>query len=252
MDRLIWTAVSGMNASMARQRMIASNMANSQTPGFRAEVMASTPMTLQSGTLESASLEVRALNDAAVYGAQMDQGALVQTARPLDVALQGDPLLSVQAADGSDAYTRRGDLAVSPAGLLTNGDELAVIGETGPISVPPGSTVSIGADGAVLAASGTDSTVPPQQVARLKLVSWRGSDIAKGLDGQFRVTGGGALPQDAEARLVSGALEQSNVRPSQVLIEMVEAQRLFDMRTKLVATAKELDEGSATLMRMNA
>ena len=247
MDRLIWTAVSGMNASLARERVIANNMANSQTPGFRAEVMASTPM-----TLEGSPLEVRTLTDAAVYGAQMDQGAVVQTARPLDVALQGDGLLTVQASDGSEAYTRRGDLAVSPAGLLTNGDGLAVIGENGPISVPPNSTVTIAADGAVLVASGTDPAVPPQQAARLKLVSWRGSEIAKGLDGQFRVTGGGTLPQDAEARVVPGALEQSNVRPSQVLIEMVEAQRLFDMRTKLVATAKELDEGGASLMRMNA
>ena len=247
MDRLIWTAVSGMNASLARERVIANNMANSQTPGFRAEVMASTPM-----TLEGSPLEVRTLTDAAVYGAQMDQGAVVQTARPLDVALQGDGLLTVQASDGSEAYTRRGDLAVSPAGLLTNGDGLAVVGENGPISVPPNSTVTIAADGAVLVASGTDPAVPPQQAARLKLVSWRGSEIAKGLDGQFRVTGGGTLPQDAEARVVPGALEQSNVRPSQVLIEMVEAQRLFDMRTKLVATAKELDEGGASLMRMNA
>ena len=246
MDRLIWTAVSGMNASMARERMIASNMANAQTPGFRAEVMVSTPM-----TLEGSNLEVRALNDAAVFGAQMDPGTQVQTGRPLDVALQGDTLLTVQGADGTEAYTRRGDLAVSPAGVLTNGDGLALIGDNGPISVPPGSSVSIGSDGAVMVRSATDSAAPPQQIERLKLASWRGSQIAKGLDGQFRVVGGGVLPPDAEAQLTSGALEQSNVRTSQVIIEMVEAQRLFDMRTKLVATAKELDEGGASLMRMS-
>ena len=245
MDRMIWTAVSGMNASMARERMIASNMANAQTPGFRAEVMAATPT-----TLEGPSLEVRALTGAAVYGAAMDPGTLIETGRPLDVALTGDGLFSVQAADGSEAYTRRGDLSLSPAGVLTNGDGALVLGENGPISVPPGSTVSIGPDGAVLVRSQSDPNAPPQQVERLKLAGWHGSRIAKGLDGMFRVVGGGVLPLDAETRLVSGSLEQSNVRPSQVLVEMVEAQRLFDMRTKLIATAKELDERGASLLRM--
>ena len=245
MDRLIWTAVSGMNASMARERMIASNMANAQTPGFRAEVMAATPT-----TLEGPSLEVRALTSAAVYGAQMDPGALVETGRGLDVAAGGEALIAVQASDGSEAYTRRGDLAVSPAGVLTNGDGAPVVGENGPISVPPGSDVSIGPDGAVLVRNKADPAAPPQQVERIKLASWRGSRIEKGLDGLFRVFGGGVLPQDQEARLIAGSLEQSNVRPSEVLVQMVEAQRLFEMRTKLVATAKELDEHGASLMRM--
>jgi len=246
MDRLIWTAVSGMNASMARERMIANNMANAQTPGFRAEVMAATPT-----TLEGPSLEVRALSSAAVYGAQMDPGALVETGRALDVAVNGEALIAVQASDGSEAYTRRGDLSVSPAGVITNGDGAPVLGESGPISVPPGSDVSIAPDGAVLVRSKTDPSAPPQQVERIKLASWRGSRIEKGLDGLFRVYGGGALPQDPDAKLIAGSLEQSNVRPSEVLVQMVEAQRLFEMRTKLVATAKELDEHGASLLRMS-
>lgn len=245
MDRMIWTAVSGMNTSMARQRMIASNMANSQTVGFRSEVMAQTPM-----TLVGPSLQVRSMSDAAVRGARMEAGPMVPTGRALDVALQGQALLTVQAPDGSEAYTRRGDLNVSPAGLLTNGEGFAVIGESGPISVPPGSVVTIGTDGAVLASDPAAPDAPPQQLDRIKLASWSGSRIEKGLDGLFRVYGGGALPADAEARLVPATLEQSNVRTSEVLVEMVEAQRLFEMRTKLIATAKELDEGGASLMRI--
>lgn len=246
MDRLIWTAVSGMNASMARQRMIASNMANAQTPGFRAEVMANTPM-----TLDGQSLEVRSMADASVYGAQMDPGTFLPTGRALDVAIQGEALLTVQGADGAEAYTRRGDLAVSPAGLLVTGDGFAVMGENGPISVPPGSTVSITSEGMVMARpQGSDPAAPAQPLDRIKLASWRGSQIAKGMDGLFRVVGGGILPQDQAASLITGTLEGSNVKPAQVLIEMVEAQRLFDMRTKLIATAKELDEGGASLMRL--
>ena len=246
MDRLIWTAVSGMSASMARQRMIASNMANAQTIGFRAEVMQFTPM-----TLKGPSLEARALSDGAVRGALMSAGVLIQTGRALDVAAQGQAMLSVQAADGSEAYTRRGDLAVSPNGVLVNGEGFAVVGEDGPIALAPGSDVSIGPDGAVLVRSRADPDAPPQQVGQIKLASRSGSRIEKGLDGLFRVPGGGALPADPAARVRGGTLEQSNVNPSEVLVEMVEAQRLYDMRTKLVATAKELDEGGASLMRLN-
>ncbi len=246
MDRMIWTAVTGMSASMARQRMIASNMANAQTIGFRAEIMRATPMTLKGPSLES-----RAMTDASVHGAIMTAGAMTPTGRALDVALQGDALLTVQAADGTEAYTRRGDLSVSPNGLLVNGEGYAVMNDGGPISIPPGSDVSIAEDGAVMVRDAANPEAPPQQIDRLKLANWRGTDIAKGLDGLFRVTGGGVLPADADARLAPATLEQSNVRPSEVLIEMVEAQRLYDMRTKLVATAKELDEGSASLMRMS-
>lgn len=245
MDRLIWTALSGMSAAMARQRMIASNMANAQTIGFRAEVMQFTPI-----TLAGPSLEVRAMTDGAVRGAMMQPGAMLGTGRALDIAMQADALLAVQATDGSQAYTRRGDLSISPQGLLINGEGFAVLGEDGPISLPPESDIAIGQNGAVLARDRANPEAPPQAVGQIKLVSWRGSRIDKGLDGLFRVHDGGVLPADPEARVLTATLEQSNVRPSEVLIQMVEAQRLYDMRAKLVATAKELDEGGASLMRM--
>jgi flagellar basal-body rod protein FlgF len=245
MDRLIYTAVSGMNASQAQLRMIASNMANAQTTGFRAEVMARTPM-----TLDGPSLEVRAMNSSTVTGADMREGAVVNTGRELDIALQGDGLLAVQARDGSEAYTRRGDLSISASGVLQNGEGLPVLGDGGPVTVPLGFRVAIAEDGAVMAADPAVPDAPPVEVARVKLASWRGSDLAKGLDGLFRVPEGGVLPTDEAARVIPGALEQSNVNSAQVLVEMVEAQRLFDLRTKLVSTARELDEGGASLMRL--
>ena len=246
MDRLIWTAVSGMSAAMARQRMVANNMANAQTIGFRAEIMQFSPV-----TVKGSQVETRALTNGEVRGARMEAGSLTQTGRALDVALSGQALLGVQAEDGGEAYTRRGDLSLTPSGLLVNGDGRPVLGEGGPISVPPGSEVSIAPDGAVLVRDAATPDAPLQQLDKLKLASPAGSRIAKGLDGLFRVEGGGVLPTDSEARLTGGALEQSNVRPSEVLVQMVEAQRLYDMRTKLVATAKELDEGGAALMRLS-
>ena len=246
MDRLIYTAVSGMSASMIRQRMIASNMANTQTIGFRAEIMESTPV-----TLNGPQLEVRAMNRSEVKGALMREGSMMQTGRPLDIAMQGDVMLAVQAPDGSEGYTRRGDLSISATGVLQNGDGLAVIGENGPITVPLGANVAITPEGAVMAADPTNADQPPVQVARLKLASFRGSKIEKDLANLFRVPGGGVLPADENAQVMVGALEQSNVSPTEVLVEMVEQQRLFDIRTKMISTARDLDEGGASLMRIS-
>ena len=246
MDRLIYTAYSGMTGSTVRQRVIASNMANAQTIGFRAEMLTTTPM-----TLKGPSLEARAMTDGEVRGASMAQGSLIETGKPLDVALTGDTMLSVQAEDGSEVYTRRGDLAVSAGGVLQNGEGRPVIGEGGPITVPLGSKVTISADGGVNVANPEAPDQPPQNVGRIKIASTTGSRIDKGLDGLFRVVGGGVLPQDEEAKLTVGSLEQSNVDPTRILVEMVEAQRLFDIRTKVVSQAREVDESSAALMRIS-
>jgi flagellar basal-body rod protein FlgF len=247
MDRLIFTAFSGLNSSMVRQRVIASNMANAQTIGFRAETLQFTPMTIKDGD----GLEVRAMTDTEVRGASMKQGALTETGKALDIALVGEAMLAVQAPDGGEAYTRRGDLAVSPSGLLVNGDNMPVLGENGPITVPPGGEVSIAPDGGVMVRDPATPDAPPNRIDRLKLTSRTGTRLEKGLDGAFRVYGGGALPADLDAKVLTGSLEQSNVNPSEVLVEMVEAQRLFDIRTKLISTAKDIDEGGAALMRLS-
>lgn len=246
MDRLIYTALSGMQASMNRQRVIASNMANTQTIGFRAELIDQRPI-----TIDGNSLEVRAMQDAEVRGAVMEQGELVETGNPLDIAVQGKALLAVQAEDGGEAYTRRGDLSISPTGLLVNGEGHPVLGDAGPITVPLGGKATIAPDGTVSVANPATPDLPPQEVGRIKLAGWQGSPIAKGLDGLFRIEGGGVLPTDEEATVLSGSLEQSNVKPTEVLVDMIDAQRLFAMRTKLIATASECDEGGAQLMRLS-
>lgn len=250
MDRLIYTAVSGMNASLNRERVIASNMANAQTVGFKAEILQATPM-----TLEGPQLEVRALSSTGVTGASMKEGTVSRTGNALDIAMQGDAMLAVQAPDGEEAYTRRGDLSVTPGGVLQNGEGLPVIGQSGPISVPPGAKVTITPTGAVMVLDPAAPDQPAQAVDQLKLVSTTGTRIAKDIAGLFRVPGNGqgngVLPVDENAQVNPGALEQSNVNPSEVLVEMISAQRLFDMRTKLVETARQLDEGSARLMRID-
>lgn len=247
MDRLIYTAVSGLNSAMMRQRVVASNMANAQTLGFKAETMEFVPM-----TLEGESLEVRAMNYTQVKGASMKTGAMTQTGRPLDIAMDGKAMLAVQTLDGGEGYTRRGDLSISASGLLQNGEGLPVIGESGPVTVPVDGIVSIAPDGAVMLRNRETPDQPPVQVTRLKLANPQGSKLEKDLTGVFRVPGGGVLPADEEAKVMTGTLEQSNVDPTQVLVEMVEAQRMYDLRTKLISTARDLDEGGASLMRLPA
>ncbi|WP_338447329.1 flagellar basal body rod protein FlgF [Pelagerythrobacter marensis] len=245
MDRLIYTALSGMNASMERQRVIASNMANAQTVGFRAELIDQRPVTVDGETLD-----VRAMQRAQVRGATMSAGEMIRTGHELDLFIQGDALMAVQAMDGTEAYTRRADLSISPTGALVNGEGRPVLGEAGPITVPLGAKVAIAPDGVVSVSDPAVPDQPPVEVGRIKLAGWQGSPIAKGLDGLFRVEGGGVLPADAEASVITGALEQSNVKPTEVLVEMIDAQRLFDMRSKLIATARDCDQSGAQLLRL--
>lgn len=246
MDRLIYTALSGMNSSMERQRVIASNLANAQTVGFRAELLDQRPV-----TIDGDSLEVRAMQRAEVRGAVMTAGQMVRTGQDLDLFIQGEALMAVQASDGTEAYTRRADLSISPTGTLVNGEGAPVMGDNGPITVPLGSKTTIAPDGVVSVADPAAPDAPPTEVGRIKLAGWQGSPILKGLDGLFRVVGGGILPADAEATVVTGALEKSNVNPTAVLVDMIDSQRLFDMRSKLIATARDCDQAGAQLMRLS-
>ena len=245
MDRMIYTAFSGMEAAMTRQRVTASNLANAQTTGFRAETFTVDPQ-----ALVGPSLEARAVSRGGVHGADMRAGTMIQTGQPLDIGINGSALMTLQGADGAEVYSRRGDLSVNASGMLQNGDGLPVMGEAGPITVPNGRTISIGDDGSVFAADPAVPNAPPETIGKIKLVSAEGSRIAKDLDGFLRVIGGGILPTDAEASVTSGVLEQSNVDTTQVLVDMIETQRGFERRAKLFSTASEIDEAGARLMSL--
>ena len=246
MDRLIYSALSGMRSSMEQQRVLASNMANADTIGFRRELMDARAITVDAPD----GLEARAMQQALVRRADMRAGELTQTNRNLDIAVDGDALIAVQADDGSQAYTRRGDLHLSGDGLLVTGEGDPVLGDAGPITIPPGGEIAIAPDGTVLVSNPAAPDAPPTEAGRIRLAGPAGSDVVKGLDGLFRVRGGGILPVDAQATVKPGYLEQSNVNMNEILVEMIDQQRLFDMRTKLVATARELDESGAALMRL--
>jgi flagellar basal-body rod protein FlgF len=180
----------------------------------------------------------------------MAPGSVTDTGRDLDVALQGDALLAVQADDGSEAYTRRGDLQVSQTGVVTTGDGHPVLGDGGPLTLPPADSIHIAEDGAIWIVPAGGDPNQPQQVDRLKLASPGGTRVQKGLDGLFRVADGGALPSDPDARVIGHSLEGSNVNTSRTLIDMIEASRSWDMQLQLVTQAREMDTSAADLMRL--
>jgi flagellar basal-body rod protein FlgF len=251
MDRLIYTAMTAMNAAMDRQRVTANNLANASTPGFRQEIFAVTPSVLRDG-----SLEARAPARGNVRGADMRVGRVVPTGNALDVALEGSALIAFQSPDRQgEVYARRGDLRVGATGVLENGEGLAVLGETGaPITVPPGFTLNIAADGTVLARDPAGGNLPAEPIGRIRLVNPTGSPLAKGIDSFLKVPaaggGTGVLPPDLTARLTPGALEMSNVETADTLVQMIEAQRAFEQRARVIATAGELDEASSGLMSL--
>jgi flagellar basal-body rod protein FlgF len=250
MDRLIYTALSAMDAAMNRQRVVANNLANASTPGFRQEVFAVLPATLRAQG-DGASLEARAMARGNVRGADMVAGKVNTTGQALDIAVEGTALIAFQGPSGGEVYSRRGDLRIGASGVLENGDRLPVLGEGGfPITVPPGFAISIAPDGTVLAGDPAAADQPAEVIDRIKLVSPEGSQLAKGIDTFLQVPGGGVLPPDAEARVTPGALEQSNVDTAETLVAMIEAQRSFEQRAKILRTASELDEAGSRLMTL--
>jgi flagellar basal-body rod protein FlgF len=245
-DRLIYTSLTAMRGAMARQTSVANNLANVQTPGFRADVAEAQALWLNGQTFET-----RALASEEVVNADMRAGTVMQTGRQLDIAIENDTLLAVQSAEGEESYTRRGDLQLSDSGLLTTGDGRPVMGAQGPITLPPVDSISIDPEGRIqIVPVGGDPNLP-QEVDRLKLVSPTGLDVVKGMDGLFRVRGGGVLPPDPAGRVQSGHLEGSNVQSTQALVEMIEASRAWDAQLKLIGNAQDMDAATADLMRLS-
>ncbi len=247
MDKLVYTAASGLRALMAAQAATANNMANASTTGFRADRVVFQEVELKGQKV----FEARNPTSEEVTDADRSPGAIQETGRPLDVAMAGnDTWLAVQSADGEEAYTRRGDLTIAASGVLQTGDGFPVIGGSGPVTVPPATSVSIAADGSILFVPQGGDPGQPQILDRLKLASTTGTDTVKGLDNLLRVRGGGALPDDLGAQVQPGALEASNVNATKVLVDMIENQRAYEVQANLLKEARTMDESSASLMRM--
>jgi flagellar basal-body rod protein FlgF len=248
MDRLIYTALSDMGARARAQAVTANNLANIETIGFRRELIAAEGRYLGPGQGFGPAAIARAQSGAPSISTPMAHGRLVSTGRPLDVALAGEAWLAVRAADGTEAYTRRGDLALDAAGRLTTGDGRPLLDPEGrDIILPPGVQPSLAPDGTLSAQIPGDAE--PQILGRLKLVEGgpRETGFDKRPDGLF--ASATPLAPSPSARLVSGTLETANLEATQAMVELVEQVRAFEASSRLLRTARELDEAGARLIR---
>ena len=241
MDRMIYLSMSGAKATMQRQDTLANNLANVSTPGFRAELQAFRAVPVQGS---GASTRVYSLETTTGYDAT--PGAITSTGRNLDVAARGNAWLTLQALDGTEAYTRGGSLEVSADGTLTTRSGLPVMGDGGPLQVPPNTAVSIGADGTV-SAKGSDGR--STSVGKLKLVTPEAA-LTRGSDGLFRAAEGD-LTADATARVQDGALEGSNVSPVETMVAMISAARQFEAQMKMLQTAEADEKAASQLLSIN-
>ncbi len=238
MDRVIYLAMAGAKATLQRQDVLAHNLANASTTGFRAEMMAFRAVPVRG---DGASTRVYALETTPGYNPE--PGPVASTGRNLDVAVAGQGWLAVQALDGTEAYTRNGSLDVNNEGLLVTRSGLQVLGDGGPITVPANAQVTVGADGTLSATVGNGR---PQGIGRLKLVTPE-APLLRGEDGLFRGADG-ELPADATARVQAGALEGSNVSPVEAMVAMIAAARQFEQQMKMLQTSQEREQSATKLL----
>jgi flagellar basal-body rod protein FlgF len=237
MDRMIYLAMAGAKATMQRQDVVAHNLANASTPGFRAELAAFRAVPVRG---DGASTRVYALESTPGY--KPEAGPVQATGRNLDVAMRGNAWLAIQASDGTEAYTRAGALDVDPEGQLVTRSGQVVLGEGGPITLPPNAEVKIAADGTV---SARVANGRPQGVGKLKLVTPE-VPLQRGTDGLFRAAE--ELPADPAAQVQDGALEGSNVNAIESMVAMIAAARQFEQQMKMLHSAQEKEQAATKLL----
>lgn len=245
MDRMIYLAMNGAKQVMVAQAANANNLANVNTAGFRADLNNFRAMA-QYGP----GMPDRVWSMSERPGVNMSYGSMEQTGRSLDVAVAGDGWIAVQAPDGSEAYTRAGDLRITPDGVLTTGAGQPVLGSGGPIAIPQAEKIEIGADGTISIRPVGQEASTLTEVDRIKLVNPPQADLQKQGDGLLRLRDGATAPADASVRLQSGVVESSNVNSVEALVNMIELARHFEMQVKLMKEAEDNDTSAAAMMRV--
>ncbi len=252
MDRIIYTAMNGARQTMDQQAVVSHNLANVSTSGFKAQIAAMRAVPVQGpGTLPT-----RVAVAVTTPGADFSAGAIATTGRNLDIAMEGQAWLAVRDVAGGEAYTRQGGLQVDGNGVLLSGG-LPVLGDDGPIVVPLGAEVYVGADGTLSAIGLGENPNTLVEVARLKLVDAGVDDLLRGDDGLFRPLPEAGedvpriLPRDDDARVVSGAIESSNVSALESMVAMIDIARRYEMQLQVIQRADENEQRANNLLSLS-
>ncbi len=249
MDRMVYLAMTGADQIMRAQGVNSNNLANLSTPGFRSDMHAFSNL-----VVEGPGYPTRVNAVANGVGWSNAHGSIVATGRALDVAINGDGWIAVQAPNGDEAYTRAGDLRVTSLGVLTTGAGHPVMGNSGPISVPPNTSLTIGSDGELSLVPLGDS---PQNITsvgnQIKMVNPDPALLEKGQDGLMRYRDGDVdvASMDPQVRLLNGSLEGSNVNAVGAMLNMIQLARQFEMQVRVMDTANENASTAARLMQLS-
>ena len=245
MDEMIYLAMTGARQTELAQTINSNNLANVSTTGFRADLHA-----FSSVPVAGPGVDARVNAVVESYGTDLSQGAVNYTGRDLDIAVRGDGFIAVQAPDGSEAYTRAGDLRVEAGGLLATGAGHLVLGDGGPVAIPPNSSLLIGGDGTISVQPLGQGPETLAIVDRIKLVNPEPGQLQKGEDGLLHMKDGAVADADAGVSLLSGSLEQSNVNVAKTLVNMIELARQYEMQVNVIKSAEENADAAATMMRL--
>ncbi len=245
MDRMLYIAMSGAKQNMLAQAHNANNMANISTTGFKADLAAARSMPLFGN-----GFPTRVFSMTEREGTDFNPGAIQTTGRALDIAIKGQGFIAVQGKDGNEAYTRAGSLRVTATGVLETSNGLVVMGDGGPISIPPAKRIEIAVDGTISVINQTKGSEVINIIDRIKLVNPDLKTVSKGNDGLFHITGNEVAPAAAEVEVLSGALEGSNVNIASELVKMIELARQFEMQVKMMKTAEDNDEYAMRLLNI--
>lgn len=245
MDHFVYIAASGAKEAMLAQAVNANNLANASTVGFRGDFLEA-----QTLYLRGAGEHTRAYNVVEETGTDFRQGPIEQTGRDLDIAISGPGWFAVQAEGGGEALTRRGDFRVDEFGQLVNGAGETLIGDAGPIALPPFSSMSIGADGTISLIPLGEQPSALAALDRVKLVNPPLEAISKNEFGELQMQDGLPVEPDGEVRLITGALEASNVNTVSAMVQMIELSRQFEQFMKLAKVGEDIDTSSSSLMRL--
>jgi flagellar basal-body rod protein FlgF len=246
MDRLLYVAMTGAKQLMQAQSVVAHNLANVSTTGFRADLAR-----FEAAPVEGPGYPSRINTVASGVGFDRSQGALVKTGSPLDVAVEGSGWIAVQAKDGTEAYTRSASLNINSLGLLQTDRGELVLGDNGPVAVPPNTSLSIGKDGTISIVPEGQGPETLAQVARIKLVDPDPSTLEKRTDGLVRGTTGKPVEADAKVQVATGALENSNVSPAGMMTDMIEYARQFEIAVRMMHVADDNATRAASLASMS-
>lgn len=245
MDKMIYVAMTGAKQTEYAQAINTNNLANVATTGFRADLHS-----FSSAPIGGPGVTARVNAIVESYGTDFSQGAIGNTGRSLDVAVRGEGFIAVQAPDGSEAYTRAGNLRIGSGGLLQSGNGHLVLGEGGPVAIPPNASLLIGGDGTITVQPIGQGPQTLSIVDRIKLVKPEIANVQKGDDGLLYLKDGGVADADGSVSLQSGALENSNVNTASTLVNMIELARQYEMQVNIIKTSEENADAAASLTAM--